>query len=110
METLEKIFIIPIEKKKAIFKFNPFYQLSDLLIEYNIPHCYCNVDDKIFKGKKYKVIGSEYQTISKYEVVSNNKIRNKYIFYFTSNIIDKVLDYYNVPYKKEMKNDKQFNI
>lgn len=104
MESYEKVFIVPIGEKKAIFKFNPFYQLSELFIEYKIPHCYCNTDDKIFKSKKYKVIDSKYQTISKYEVISKSQSkREKYIFYFTSDIIDKVLDYYGIAYKKEMR-------
>ena len=29
MNDFEKIFVIPIGKKKAIFKFNPYYQISE---------------------------------------------------------------------------------
>lgn len=105
MNDHEKIFIVPIGEKKAIFKFTPFYQISELFMEYNIPHCYCNIDDKIFKNKKYKVIKSKQQQIAKYKVKCNkpNSNRKEYIFYFTADIIDKILNYYKVSFIKEVR-------
>lgn len=90
----EKIFVIPLGEKKAIFKFNPFYQLSELLAEYKIPHTMCNLDDEIFKSKKYKTVKCHYQQITKYKVKCNNEKskRKEYIFFFTADIIDKVLN------------------
>ena len=104
MNDFEKIFVIQNGKKKAIFKFNPYYQISELLMEYKIPHAFCNLDDKIFKGKNYKVVKCQQQQISKYRVkCNNNPKRKEYIFFFTADIIDIVLNYYKVPFIKEVK-------
>ena len=68
--------------------------MERLLDDYNIKY---QESDKRFSG--VYLVQSGQQPITKY-IVPGNNIDHDHVFYFTSNIIEKVLDYYRVNYKK----------
>lgn len=90
----ESIFLVPMECNKcAQFRFKPASLMKGLLDEYCIPY---KENNKRFIGKR--LIRSQQQKIMLYKVKKGDD--KKYIFLFTSNIIDKILDYYKVEYEK----------
>lgn len=92
LEPYESIYLIPMGFNIfAQFRFKPTKQIESLLNEYNIPY---QKSQERFKHKK--LINCKQQKPIKYKV-------GKYIFFFTANIIDKILKYYNVPFEKETK-------
>lgn len=100
LEEYEKVFIVPMEDNKyAQFKFRPYQQIKVLLDEYNIPY---ELGDNYFHNKIF--INSQEQKIALYKIpCHNNEKRKYYMFFFTSNVIDKILDYYKIQYQKEEK-------
>ena len=90
----ESVFLIPMGNNKyAQFRFKPANLIKELLDEYSIPY---KENNKRFTGKK--LIESQQQKTTLYKVKKGDG--KKYIFLFTSNIIDKILDYYKVKYEK----------
>lgn len=97
----EKIFLVQVgtrgKKQKPIyaeFRFKPYTQMERLLDDYNIKY-----QESTERFSKVLLVQSGQQPITKY-VVPGNNIDHDHVFYFTSNIIEKVLDYYKVKYKK----------
>ena len=97
----EKIFLAQVgtrgKKQKPIyaeFRFKPYRLMERLLDDYNINY---QESDKRFSG--VYLVQSGQQPITKY-IVPGNNIDHDHVFYFTSNIIEKVLDYYKVKYEK----------
>lgn len=100
MEIKEKIFLIPMDNNKyAQFKFHPYHQIKAFLDEYNIPY---EMKDTQFHNKIF--INSKQQKITLYTIPCYNNQKRKYhMFYFVSDIIDKILNYYKVDYERKEK-------
>ena len=101
LDPSEKIFLVQVgtrgKKQKPIyaeFRFKPYRLMERLLDDYNINY---QESDKRFSG--VYLVQSGQQPITKY-IVPGNNIDHDHVFYFTSNIIEKVLDYYKVKYEK----------
>ena len=97
----EKIFLVQVgtrgKKQKPIyaeFRFKPYIFMEWLLDDYNIKY-----HESTVRFSKVLMVQSGQQPIKKYIVLGNN-IDHDHVFYFTSNIIEKVLDYYKVKYEK----------
>ena len=97
----EKIFLAQVgtrgKKQKPIyaeFRFKPYILMERLLDDYNIKY-----QESTERFSKVLLVQSGQQPITKY-IVPGNNIDHDHVFYFTSNIIEKVLDYYKVNYKK----------
>ena len=102
LDQSEKIFLVQVgtrgKKQKPIyaeFRFKPYTQMERLLDDYNIKY---QESTECFSG--VSLVQSGQQPITKYIVPGNNI---DHVFYFTSNIIEKVLDYYKVNYEKGVK-------
>lgn len=89
----ESVFLIPLGKKYAKFRFKPSMIIKALLDEYNIPY-----EEFKDKGRPVKIVSAKNQKATWYNIPK--KTEGKHMFLFTSDIIDKVLDYYKVEYKK----------
>lgn len=88
-------FVVTVGNNNAVFSFSPFQQMKDILDVFQIPYKMYEDRSKIKCKKRLK---SNEQKLTKYRLASDKvKIRQ---FYFTNDIIDKVLDYYNIEYKK----------
>ena len=97
LDSDEKIFLVPLEENRyAEFRFKPERLIVSFLEDYNIPY---EVSTKKFKGKK--LFPSEQQSLFLYKIPFKNG-KGVYQFFFTSNIIDSILKYYNVSFKKGM--------
>lgn len=101
LDPSEKIFLVQVgtkgKKQKPIyaeFRFKPYTQMEKILDDYNIKY-----QESTEHFSKVCLVTSGQQPITKYIVLGNN-VDHDHVFYFTSNIIDKVLDYYKVNYKK----------
>lgn len=109
LESDEGIFLIPIGDKYAQFIFKPSKQMEMILGEYNIPY---EKLQRPFKGDliryykqpitKYKVIKCHKQPLTKYKVVCNTGEKPYYMFLFTADVIDKILNYYKINFEKEV--------
>ena len=101
----EKIFLVQVgtrgKKQKPIyaeFRFKPYILMERLLDDYNIKY---QESDKRFSGVYLVQPGQQPLTSYKVEVRNKDITSMKYhYFYFTSDIREKVLDYYKVKYKK----------
>lgn len=98
----EKIFLIPIGTRRnkplyAEFKFKPYDIMENLLKDCNISY---SMSDKRISG--VTLVHSKNQKMTKYEILCKN-VDKKYTIFFLSDVIDKVLKYYNVEYKKELR-------
>lgn len=94
LDPYKSIFLIPLKDKKyAQFRFKPTCLMEGLLNEYKIPY---EKKNKRFIGKK--LVESCQQKVTLYKVESQHN--KDYIFLFSSDIIDQVLDYYKVSYTK----------
>ena len=101
LDPSEKIFLVQVgtrgKKQKPIyaeFRFKPYILMERLLDDYNIKY-----QESTERFSKVLLVQSGQQPITKY-IVQGNNIDHDHVFYFTSNIIEKVLDYYKVNYKK----------
>ena len=101
LDPSEKIFLVQVgtkgKKQKPIyaeFRFKPYTQMEKILDDYNIKY---QESTERFSG--VCLVQSGQQPITKY-IVPGNNIDHDHVFYFTSNIIEKVLDYYKVNYEK----------
>lgn len=95
----DRYFAVPIKHKYALFRFKPYDQIVDILETFNIPYEMFDNRDDLYKGRRFKVVSSKQQKVKKYTVIyQSNRLRP---FLFTSDIIDKILDTYNVKYQKE---------
>lgn len=95
----ESIFLIPMKGKKfAEFRFKPAKQIKALLDEYNIPY---EESNERFYG--HLLENCKQQKLTKYKVACNTGERPYHVFFFTADIIDKVLEYYKVPFEKEVR-------
>jgi len=92
----EKIFLIPIGKKYVQFRFKPYTMMETFLDDYNIKY---QESTECFSG--VSLVTSGQQPLTYYRIKCNNIHNRKYHqFAFTSNIIDKVLNYYKVDYER----------
>ena len=92
----ESIFLVPMAKRRyAQFKFRPDYRIEELLKEYKIPY---RKKSKPFK--KVKLVDAEHTQLNDYKVERKDGKAPYYSFSFASDIIDKILDYYEVSYTK----------
>lgn len=101
LDPSEKIFLVQVgtkgKKQKPIyaeFRFKPYTQMEKILDDYNIKY-----QESTERFSKVCLVTSGQQPITKY-IVPGNNIDHNHVFYFTSNIIEKVLDYYKVNYEK----------
>ena len=100
------IFLVPLSPKEidrkhkryAQFSYRPAIKMQDLLKALNIPF---ETSYEAFKG--VKTIPADRQELTAYriDVKTKGNIYEPHIINFTSNIIDKVLDYYEVEYIKD---------
>ena len=101
----EKIYLVPIGKKYAQFKFRPAERMTELLNEYKIPYKFNESGILPLGAKSINKTARPQSILIQYRIKRNNKTkedqREFYTFSFASNIIDKILDYYKVPYVKE---------
>lgn len=97
-----KYFKVPIKDKYATFNFMPYWQIVKILEQCNIPYEMYDTREELFKGKKFKTIKCNQQKLTRYKILkeSEEKIQD---FFFTADVIDKVLDAYNIKYSKEVK-------
>ncbi len=91
-------FAVPIDNKYALFAFKPRCLMTEILDSLNIPY---EVFDSRKDLKKYRRVVKDKRTkATMYKLVPGIG-GFTYRFFFTSDIIDKILDHYNVGYVKE---------
>ena len=91
-------FAVPIDSKYALFTFKPRCLMTKILDGLNIPY---EVFDSKKDLKKYRRKVKANQTkITMYKLIPGIK-GSISCFFFTSDIIDKILDHYNIGYEKE---------
>lgn len=108
LDDFEKIFLVQVgtrgKKQKPVyaqFKFKPSYLMEIFLNDYNIEY---QMSDERFSGVSLVQSGQTSITSYRIPIIHKNTTQMKYhYFYFTSNIIEKVLDYYNIKYEKGVK-------
>ena len=108
LDDFEKIFLVQVgtrgKKQKPIyvqFRFKPSYQMELLLNDYNIEY---QMSEERFSGVSLVHSGRTSVTSYRIPIIHKNITPMKYhYFYFTSNIIEKVFDYYKVNYEKGVK-------
>ena len=88
-------FLVAVGDKYAVFTFSPYKQMEDILRVFEIPFSLSFERPHI---RRRDIINSKEQKIHTYEIDSDRvKIKK---FYFTNTVIDKVLNFYKVRYKK----------
>lgn len=101
LDNNEKIFLVPMKKTKkrqyyAQFRFKPYTMMEKFLDDYNINY---QESEERFSG--VHLINSGQQSLVWYKIKTKNiSDREYHQFGFTSDIIDKVLDFYNIEYEK----------
>lgn len=97
----EKYFIVPVGKEYALFKFMPYYQMKSILDVLKISYEMCDTRDDVKKHlpKKYKQVEAKQTPLTRYKIDIDDPI---YSFFFVSDVIDKILDFYKIKYDKEV--------
>ena len=98
IEEGDRYFVVPVGDKYAAFIFKPYQQMEEILNELDIPY-EMSEDKRILKSKK--MLSSKVTKSYRYTVDSD--IIKRKVFFFLSDVIDKVFNYYNVNYSKEVK-------
>lgn len=100
-DELLRYFAVPVGEKYALFTFKPYDRMVSLLDDFGIPCTIVDNKEDLYKSlpKRCKKIKSDHTRLVKYRIedAKNPKYET---FYFTSSIIDSVLDEYGVKYKK----------
>ena len=105
LDNNEKIFLVPMKKTKkrqyyAQFRFKPYTMMESFLDDYNINY---QESEERFSG--VSLVQSGNTPLNWYKIKTKNIPNREYHqFCFVSDIIDKVLDFYNIEYEKKTNN------
>ena len=102
LDNNEKIFLVPMKKTKkkqyyAQFRFKPYTMMESFLDDYNI-----NYQEPTERFSGVYLVNSSITSLNWYKIKTKNiPDREYHQFGFVSDIIDKVLDFYNIEYEKK---------
>lgn len=90
----DRFFAVPIKAKFAVFTFKPYWQIEKVLNHFGIPYV---MSEDVAPLNSLKKVNSKRTDMYRYSIEADD---SKFMFFFTSDVIDKVLKHYKVKYHK----------